>query len=1296
MTERAGERPARCDSDRGRLRSEATHAAGEALFRAALDTVGCAIGVFDQTLGLVHCNHPFAEAVDVEARPGMPLAAFLPPSTDCTRAVSVEERGRVFRWTPVASGGGTLIVEPKPGRSNGADSTAASDAPSDPPTLGAELAAVLEHVPYGIAFFDSELRLKALSRAHREMWGIPPDAVERRMTLRDLVECNRALSLYDVPDEEWSSYVESRIAAVQAGTTAPLEFRRRDGRVLEYCCLALPDGGRMVTFFDITRLKNAETALAEAMRRMEFILASSPYVLYSFSAEAPHRPIFTSDNIQILLGYEPSECAAEDFWRAGVHPDDLPRVLTEVGEVFSRGKAVSEYRFRRKDGSWIWVCDNLRLVRGPDGRPLEVIGAWGDVTAAKEAEEALRLSELRLTDAIESLEHGFVLYDAHDRFVLCNGRYREMSPELADCMVPGASFEEIAVNAARRGFIEGAGDDPSEWVRERIRRRNSSTGAFLQHLENGRWLEIRDRRTREGGIVTTYTDVTETKRREAELAEALRTKERLLAELKAVLDAIDYGIVFMDSELRVRLVNRAFRSMCDIPDEFLAERPSFRDLLEHNRRAGIYDVLDDAWDAYAEARISAVRSGSHPRTVLRRADGRVYEFECIALPDGGRMLTYLDVTDAKRAQEALQLALERYDLAMRGANEGLWDWDARADVLHISARFKELAGIPHAPDKIAPSTWLGNLHPEDFAAYQDAVRRHLRGESEFLSAEYRIKDEAGVYRWVHARGVAQRNEHGRVYRMAGSIGDISERKRSEIELRIARNEAIAAREQAESANRTKSEFLANMSHELRTPLNAIIGLAEMLRDDASEEGRTSLVEPLARIHRAGMHLLSLINEVLDLSKIEAGRLELAPEDVDVGMLLADTARTVEPLAAKNGTRLDVALAPDLGRMHADPVRLRQIALNLLSNACKFTEHGRVTLSARRERREDRDWLVISVIDTGIGIKPAQMSKLFVEFSQGDASTTRRYGGTGLGLAISRRLARLMGGDIEAESTPGEGSRFTLSLPFRASVSAEASPERPSPRPRCSSSSRVLVIDDEESVRDIMRRFLTREGLEVVTASNGREGIELARDLRPTFITLDVLMPDLDGWSVLQALKSDPELADIPVVMLTIVDEKSRGYTLGADDYLMKPIDRERLRSLLARYHSAAAGGVLVVEDDGDMRAWLRRALEDDGWRVVEAGNGKEALDLIAGRTRVDVILLDLMMPIMDGFEFIERLQKQGPHPPVIVLTAADLTPEERDQLNGSVLKVLEKAGRTRDEMLQDLRRLLAAREAARG
>jgi signal transduction histidine kinase/DNA-binding response OmpR family regulator len=506
-------------------------------------------------------------------------------------------------------------------------------------------------------------------------------------------------------------------------------------------------------------------------------------------------------------------------------------------------------------------------------------------------------------------------------------------------------------------------------------------------------------------------------------------------------------------------------------------------------------------------------------------------------------------------------------------------------------------------------------------------------------------------------------------------------------------ESQAKSEQLAQASKLKSQFLANMSHELRTPLNAIIGLTEMLHEDATELKRAEEVEPLERVLRAAHHLLELINDILDLSKIEAGRMELHVQTFAIAPLVEDVTATIAPVAAKNGNEISVRCPRDIGDMHSDQTRIRQALLNLLSNANKFTDHGQVTVDVSRIKSNGSEAISLAVADTGIGMSHEQMTRLFQEFVQADPSTTRKYGGTGLGLAISRRFCQMMGGDISVESELGKGSRFTIRVPARIESTQPAPPlyrvrpERPAAKPV--RGSLILVIDDDQTVCELLARYLEREGFQVRAATGGREGLALARELHPAAITLDIHMPDVDGWTVLAALKGDPQLADIPVVLVTIDDDRSRGYSLGATEYLTKPVDRERLLGLLQAISTSVGRHVLLVDDDEIMRESVRRVLEQEKWQVTGAGNGRIALEQLA-RSRPAVIVLDLMMPEMDGFEFLVRMRQQPEwHDiPVLVLTAKDLSAEDHQRLNGYVDRVMQKSATELGELLRELARML--------
>lgn len=493
-------------------------------------------------------------------------------------------------------------------------------------------------------------------------------------------------------------------------------------------------------------------------------------------------------------------------------------------------------------------------------------------------------------------------------------------------------------------------------------------------------------------------------------------------KLETTLESIDQGIVMYDEQWRLSTWNQRWAELLGFSPEFLARRPTLREIIRDELERGIDYDMPGTLEEKVEAWMRPVLAADAPYISEQHLpDGTVVEMWTNKIPSGGLVRTLTDVTARSRVEHALRDSEERYALATKAAAEGIYEWNVETDALYVSSRTREM--FTFTDEELTPAIWKQHIHPDDFEDYCQAMILHFKGSQPHLECEYRICDSDGRDVWVLDRAIAVRSATGRATRIVGAVLDITPRKQAEIRLR-------KAMEQAEAATRAKSQFLTNISHELRSPLNAVIGISEMLQEDAEEHGQEHLNEPLERVVGAGKHLLGLINELLDLSKIEAGKMDLQPEDFEIAPLLRETVNTAQPLAENNANRLVVNCPVDLGAMYADPMRLRQIALNLLSNACKFTRDGEITVEVTRKKQAGQDWVLLQVADTGIGIAPGQIATLFDEFSQGDSSTTRKYGGTGLGLAISRRLCRLMGGDVSVESTLGQGATFSVRLPCR--------------------------------------------------------------------------------------------------------------------------------------------------------------------------------------------------------------------------------------------------------------------------
>jgi PAS domain S-box-containing protein len=1038
-----------------------------------------------------------------------------------------------------------------------------------------------------------------------------------------------------------------------------------------------------------------------------------------------------AEEVEIIFGLDPNTFTGtyKDFLEY-VHPDDRPHLEQAQVRTLEEGAEYnSEYRIIRPDGMMRWLNVRGNVLRDPAGQPLKLTGIVMDITDRKQMEIALTESEQRM---------------------------RQQSQALAN-LAQHRALAEGDLKSALQAITEAAAE-PLQVERTIIWLYNSDRTKFrcadLYELSQNRHsagveITVADYPIYFGALARNRVAVVDNVEQDPNLREFWQSYFQPL-NITASLDAPIIvggqvvGIVcheHVGSTRQWTLTEQNFAgSIADFvvlalevcerkrtEDALRAAEEKYRSIFE-NAVAGIFqtaptgyflsanpalariygydsvtEVTANLTDIAHQLYVDADRRQEFIRQIQEQ--GRVCEFEsqvyrrdgaiiwilenAIAVHNSQGALLYYegtveDITERKRTEEVLARQLAAIETSI----DGISIVDTKGRFIYMNQAHAQIYGYDD-PAELVGKSWAVLYQPSELRRFQQQIMPLFQQQGYWRGEAIGKKRDGSTYAQEVSLAALEAGE------LVCVVQDVTDRKQAEAALR-------ESKDAAEEANRAKSQFLANMSHELRTPLNAIIGYSEMLQEDAEEVGSGEIIPDLEKIRGAGKHLLNLINDILDISKIEAGKMELYVETFSLSTLIYEVQTTIQPLIEKNGNILEIDCPEDLGTMEADLTKVRQALLNLLSNAAKFTEQGTITLTVIQEQKGTEadalasiPWVTFKVTDTGIGMTLEQLEKVFQAFTQADASTTRKYGGTGLGLAISRRFCQMMGGDITVASQVGQGSTFTIRLPLQV-VDRPSDPDLTADETDTPTHGTVLVIDDDPSVRDLMTRYLGKEGFRVETATSGEAGLRMAEELCPDAITLDVLMPGTNGWAVLSALKANPKLTDIPVIVMTIVDDKNLGFALGAADYLTKPIDYKRLTHLLHQYRPALDQEnpnwqVLIVEDDDITRGMFRRILEKEGWDVAEAANGRLALEQLVSHPP-SLILLDLMMPEMDGFQFITALRQQPEWRslPVIVVTAMDLTMSNRLDLNGHVEQILQKGAFSRDDLLQEVRDLVLA------
>lgn len=981
---------------------------------------------------------------------------------------------------------------------------------------------------------------------------------------------------------------------------------------------------------------------------------------------------------------------------------DIPALRTLLEDVVPKSSVFNDFELEHTFpviGRRIMLL-NARKLRPGSHEELLVL-AMEDVTERRRSESDLKAIETYAQNIVDTVREPLLILD---------GTLRVRSGNRAFYQAFQVSAEETE-NRLIYELGNGQWDIPAlRNLLEDIVPKSSVFNDFeLEHTFPiiGRRVMLLNARKLEAGhhgelLVLAMEDVTARKRAEEALLKAGALQSAIFnsanfssiaTDEKGVIQIFNVGAERMLGYTAVEVMNKITPADISDPQEVIARAkalsaelgttitPGFEALVFKASR-GIEDIYELTYIRKDDSRFPAIVSV----TALRDEQGGII----------GYLLIGTDNT-ARKLVEAERMLLDQrvrdqqfYTRSLIESNiDALITTDPRGIITDVNKQMEALTGCTR--DELIGAPFKDYFTNPERA---EAGIKLVLGEGKVTDYELTARARDGKETVVSYNATTFHDRDRKLQGVFAAARDVTERKRYEQSL--------------QQANRAKSVFLANMSHELRTPLNAILGYSEMLQEEAEEKNLDAFVTDLERINSAGKHLLALINDILDLSKIEAGKMDLFLENFDIATLVEEVASTIRPMVEKNSNTLHIECSARLGAMHADQIKVRQGLFNLLSNAAKFTQKGSINLDVDREAMDGKDWIVFRVADTGIGLSQDQMLKLFQDFTQADASTTRKFGGTGLGLALTRRFCQLMGGDVTVHSLLGEGSIFTIKIPALViqtvseiqddgiGVAAPLGATLGVEEGLTGETNCVLVIDDDPAQRDLMQRYLTKEGYCVITAPGGEVGLRMARELKPATITLDVMMPDMDGWSVLSALKADPVLRDIPVIMLTMIDAPERGLALGAADYATKPVDRHRLSQMLKKYACPNPPcAVLLVQGD----EVTRDILQGEGWSVIAVANGALAIEFME-RERPSVILLDLMTPEMDGFEFIERVREnpEWRRIPIVVVTATDFTADERRQLNGSVETILQKVGASRAVVLDQVRDLLVscAQNAASG
>ncbi|WP_165585273.1 PAS-domain containing protein [Roseococcus sp. SYP-B2431] len=1042
-----------------------------------------------------------------------------------------------------------------------------------------------------VAVFDAEAKVLLANGRHEELIGMPPElfapGARHAEGIRFLYRRGEHGPPGDAAAEE--AFIRRRLADIYAGRVRREVRRMANGRWIERTFAPLTGGGVIGHARDVTQLKEREEELEAERTLLREVIDSSDALLSLFDAEG--RVLLANGRNKDMMGLP------EPFFETGASFEAGIRALISLGfygevtdvEALVQGRVKDIYagrvaRFDRRMPGGQWIEFSYRRVsRG------RLIAQARDITPLKQREAELETERTLLREVLDSTDSLVTVFDETGRVLLANSRHEELIGVPQELFAPGRAFADGVAFLTRRGDFGPVPEaEVGAFVRERIGRVYAGeTQGSSRQMPDGRWMEFTYVRVSDGRLIGHGRDITELKQHEEEL-----TTER--AMLREVLDSSDSVIIVLDAEGRVLLANGRFEELIGVPAEMHETGRSFSEIIRFIYRRGDFGFDQDE-ETVVGARLAAVFSGDLDRYVRLLPNGRWIEFN-FKLISGGRVISFARDLSALRSREAeleSERTLLREVLDSTDALVTLFDADTR--IILANKRHSELLDAPQ--ELFAPGVafrdgirWLaerGDFGPVDdieaeAAAREDMVYDHIRAHG---SQRYARQMPGG--RWVEFTYTLLSGN-----RMISHARDVTALKSSEQAALAAQAEAEAARDAAETAAHAKSAFLAAMSHEIRTPMNGVLGMMEIL--DRSELA-TDQARSVAVMRESAQSLLRIIDDVLDFSKIEAGRMEVETLPFSLRGLIEGTVETLMPQARQRGLTL-FADPPDPGPdwLEGDPTRVRQILFNLIGNALKFTERGFVRLAAQTRAEGNLALIRLIVEDSGVGMDAETLARLFQPFTQADSSTTRRFGGTGLGLSIVRRLAELMEGEVRAESTPGRGSRFVVTL--RLGFAEAPVPTVPAPAVApvlpvgTAPLGRVLVVDDHPVNREVITRQLELLGIPAATADDGAQGLAHWQWHRPSVVLLDIHMPVMDGFEMARAIRQEEQAKGLPRTTLIAVTanalkgEAERCYAAGMDGFVAKPVTLDGLSRALGRFmpsltrEGASTGGALFDPD----------------------------------------------------------------------------------------------------------------------